>query len=113
MVVDLTYFENISGGDTEFVKQMLELFKDSTLNEVEKIEKLFVKQDWTNIGLLAHKIKAPVQMIGREDVVDEILKLEKSAKTQTNIDEIESMINAVKISLQKINDEIDSIIKTL
>jgi len=113
MAIDLSYFENISGGDKAFVKQMLEMFKDSTLTEVEKIEELLTKKDWTMIGLIAHKIKAPIQMIGREDIVEDVLKLEKSAKSQMNLDEIGSMIKIVKDHVIRVNDEIDILVKSM
>ena len=111
--VNLSYLESIAEGDHAFIKQILEMFNLSTLPEIEKIEDYYSKQEWAMVGMTAHKIKTPVQMLGQPDIANLIITLETNAKTKTDIDNMGNLIGELKERLIDLNSEVSTLIKTL
>ena len=113
VTIDLTYLESIATGDQVFVKEMLELFIKSTLPEIEAIENLSVNSEWDRISLIAHRIKAPVQILGQTETYDMILKLEEFAKNKTSNDQIDELILNIKKNMLEINSELERLINLM
>ena len=112
-IVDLSYLESIAAGDNAFIRQMLEMFNSSTLPEIEKIEYFYSKEEWAMLGIIAHKIKTPIQMLGQPDITDMINTLEINAKNKTDIDQMGQLIGEIKERLIGLNDEINKLILTM
>jgi len=108
--IDFSYLESIAGGDKIFIKEMLEMFNKSTIPEIINIEKFVANRKWKELGILAHKIKAPLQMIGQTETYDLILELEKMAKNKIYIDEIDQLVSIIKIKMEEIEKELTKII---
>jgi len=111
--IDLSYLESIASGDKEFIKEMLELFYKSTYPEIENIEDLSNNKDWDKIVLIAHRIKAPLQILGQTDTYDMIINLEKNAKQRINLEQIDGLIKLIKKNMSEINSEIHNIIELM
>jgi len=67
-IIDLSYLNEISGGDQGFINEMLELFINSTATEAPLFKQHLAKLDYEAIGHLAHKMKAPIQMLGANNL---------------------------------------------
>lgn len=111
--LDLTYLNEISGGDKNFIREMLDLFVVTTASEAEQYDSLLANSEYERIGGLAHKMKAPVQMLGANDLFETIRSLEISGKERSNIDQIPSLIAKVKTEIASLKDEIVEVLKTL
>jgi HPt (histidine-containing phosphotransfer) domain-containing protein len=104
--IDLTYLNEISVGDKTFIKEMLELFINTTAIEVNEFDNLLVAGNFEAIGQLAHKMKAPIQMIGALDLFEKVKLIENYGKTGSHLENIPNMINEVKIKVISLSDEI-------
>jgi len=62
--IDLTYLNEISGGDKEFIAEMIETFLEETPKDIAELEKLLATENWAGIGLVAHKLKSSIKMFG-------------------------------------------------
>jgi HPt (histidine-containing phosphotransfer) domain-containing protein len=111
--IDLTYLESVAAGDKEFIRHMLEMFRESTAPEIEKIQSYYDKKDWNMVGLTAHKIKAPVQMLGQAELVDLILELEKTGRSLTDSSRVAELIGMVREKLVSLNKSVDHTIRSL
>lgn len=111
--IDLTYLESIASGDKNFIKEMLEMFSNSTYPEINNIELYQSNKNWEMLGKTAHKIKAPIQIIGQTETYNLILKLENNAKTKTNLEENIAVINKLKVNMLDINNAVKKIINTI
>ncbi|MES2779457.1 MAG: Hpt domain-containing protein, partial [Bacteroidota bacterium] len=80
--LDLTYLETISGGDQAFIKEMLSMFLTNTFPEIVELRTLAANGDWDKMATTAHKMKAPLQMLGVPAVSDLVLELEIMGKTK-------------------------------
>jgi HPt (histidine-containing phosphotransfer) domain-containing protein len=112
-IIDLTYLKEISGGDSSFIKEMLELYINSTATEAELFSDLLAKHDYEGIGHLAHKMKAPIQMLGANELFNLIRSLEQYGKDGSNIDQMPGLINRIKEQVLLSIAEIKSILETL
>ncbi|MES2558948.1 MAG: Hpt domain-containing protein [Bacteroidota bacterium] len=93
--LDLSYLETISGGDQAFIKEMLTMFLSSTFPEIEELREYAAKGEWDKLGTTAHKMKAPLQMLGAPIVSELVLELELMGKskqhTNTAVQKVETL----------------------
>ncbi len=111
--IDLTYLNEISGGDNSFIKEMLDLFVNTTAIEVNEFDQLLAAGNYEGIGQLAHKMKAPIQMIGASELFDKVKAIENSGKTRSNIENIPNMINEVKVKIGDLTNDIHALLATM
>jgi HPt (histidine-containing phosphotransfer) domain-containing protein len=111
--IDLSYLQEISGGDSSFIKEMLELYVNTTAQEASLFPALLSSGDINGIGNLAHKMKAPIQMLGANQLFDTIRSLEQIGKNGQHTDEIEPLIEKVQTLVNSSIEEIHQILGTL
>lgn len=111
--LDLTYLNEISGGDKNFIREMLELFVVTTASEADQYDALLANSEYERIGSLAHKMKAPVQMLGANDLFETIRSLEVYGKERSNLDQIPILIGKVKSEILLLKEEIVEGLKTI
>jgi signal transduction histidine kinase/CheY-like chemotaxis protein/HPt (histidine-containing phosphotransfer) domain-containing protein len=92
--VDLHGLYHISGGDDQFVKQMLLSFIGTTeklLNEMQ--EAVFARQ-WESVANLAHKILPPCRHLGASDLSSLLTSIEKNCRNNTDTVSVESLLES-------------------
>ncbi|MBP7511498.1 MAG: Hpt domain-containing protein [Bacteroidia bacterium] len=111
--IDLTYLNEISGGDNNFIKEMLELYINTTATEAILFNELLAKQDYEGIGHLAHKMKAPIQMLGANELFNIIRSLEQYGKEASHIAEMPDYIRKINTLVEESIVEIKEILASL
>lgn len=111
--IDLTYLNEISGGDNSFIREMLDLFINTTAIEVNEFDHLLAEGNYEAIGQLAHKMKAPIQMIGASVLFDKLRAIENDGKHRTNLESIPNSINEVKIKIANLTNDIHALLATM
>ncbi len=112
-IIDLSYLNEISGGDKAFVKEMLELYINTTALEAGLYNDLLVQKNYEGIGHLAHKMKAPIQMLGANTLFNLTRSLEKYAQEESNLDQIPGIIIELQKQVDLSIEEIREILTTL
>jgi HPt (histidine-containing phosphotransfer) domain-containing protein len=113
IMVNLNYLKEISGGDQQFIKDMLLMFNQTTAKEVRGFNQLLLEENYAAIGSLAHKIKAPVQMICHSDLTEQVKQLEKLGKEARQLDQIPSLIQLIQSQMELLAVEIDKTLQTI
>jgi hypothetical protein len=67
-VVDLTYLSEISGGDNEFIKNMINKFLVEVTEYLKNMHQLILNKNYKDLKLLAHKFKSCVFIVGVSSV---------------------------------------------
>jgi len=111
--INLQYFQELSGGDPVFIKEMLELFLSTTSLEVENFSSLIASSNFDAIASLAHKMKAPIQMMGATKLFDLVKSIESGAKSRKSIEELSQMISEMHSMLENLSIEIKESIAAL
>lgn len=111
--IDLTYLNEISEGDSSFIREMLELFIITTAVEVIQFDQLLAEGNYEAIGQLAHKIKAPIQMLGASNLFEILKNLEEDGKNKTNFETFPNKINEVKLKIEELTNNIRTLLTTM
>lgn len=111
--IDLSYLKTIGGNDNEFIKEMLLMFLNSAPAEVVGIEQFYHNGQFPQMGSAAHKIKAPVQMIGEQVLADLVIRIEMIGKTGQNTDEAPGLIKQLKEHMAQVVPVVEALVKTL
>lgn len=111
--IDLSYLQEISGGDASFIKEMLELYVNTTAQEATLYNNLLQNQDYEGISHLAHKMKAPIQMLGANELFNLVKTVENNSKNGLELNHLPDQISRIQQLIMDSIDEIQEILKTL
>jgi signal transduction histidine kinase/CheY-like chemotaxis protein/HPt (histidine-containing phosphotransfer) domain-containing protein len=82
--INLHNLYHISGGDEQFVKQMLVSFINTTKKGLNDMQEAVISGQWESVADLAHKMLPPCRHIGATDLCNLLKKIEESI--QNNVD---------------------------
>ena len=92
---DLSLIEAISGGDTEFIRKMIDLFMETVPANVREMNAYFDHQNWDGVSKIAHKLKSTLDSMGIQSVKQDIRTIELSAKNGQNLDVVSTLMRKV------------------
>ncbi len=104
--VNLEYLKNMSGDDPAIIKEMIEVFIGQIPAFVTEMQDYYEKKDWTNLGLLAHKAKSSVAIMGMHDLADMLKDIEISAREGKSIEKYAGYIQRFINDTQNAVDEL-------
>ena len=93
MITDLNYLRSMSGGDANFIREMIDLFRDQIDEYKSIMPELLEKMDYDNLSKIAHKAKSSVAVMGMTEVADLLKELEILATEGKQVDRFESMVS--------------------
>ncbi len=105
-LVTFDYLNEISGGDTEFQKEIVQTFLEEMVNEIGLLQEATATADWAAVGSLAHKIKAPISMLCTTPLKNRVLFIEKSAKAGEHLDTLPAEVDALVADLGMVMAEL-------
>lgn len=77
---DLSYLREMSGNDTDIIREMIEIFIEQVSEFESEISAHFNSRDWGSLGAIAHKAKSSVRTMGMEQLGDSLEQLEHLSK---------------------------------
>jgi PAS domain S-box-containing protein len=92
---DLSMVQTIAGGDTSFVKRMVQLFIETVPPSMADIQKETEQQNWLNVSKLAHKMKATIDSMGITKIKDVVRTIEANGKKGEELDKIPAQVQEV------------------
>ena len=101
---NLLYLKEISGGDVEFEKKLLEIVKKELPEEINTYKKFLNENNFKQAAELVHKIKHKISILG----------LEKSYQVAIDYEENLKLDNlSLKMDFEEILNSMISFIKTV
>jgi len=99
-IINLTYLESISTGDSDIIKELITIFIDQMPEFYNGFAESYENSDWLKIAAYAHKAKSSVLSMGIDELGNTDLKnLELICKQMVlNGLENRSDINAIQLS---------------
>ncbi len=88
----LSQIEIMSGGNTEFINQMVDLFIKLTPDLIQQLNFGLLESDGDKIYFAAHKLKLSVDMMGIQSIQTEIRMIEKLAKEKGDFATLNTLI---------------------
>lgn len=78
--VNVTYLEEVCGGSKEIIKEMVGIFFDQVPEFYSEMKSLMEDKNYYDLGLLAHKAKSSVAIMGMQALAGRLKELELIAK---------------------------------
>lgn len=91
--INLNNLYHISGGDNQFVKQMLISFNYTTEKGLKEMKESASHDNWNSVSDLAHKMIPPCRHIGAVNLYNLLMKIEESITRKSETNSIEKIIN--------------------
>ncbi len=111
--INLEYLENISGGSKSLVKEMAEIFIEQVPEFTREMKELMEKKDYQSLGLLAHKAKSSVAIMGMNELAEDLKDFEFITKEMKDVERYPSYIERFERSCYEAILELNEIIKNL
>ena len=91
-IINLQNLYHISGGDEQFVRQMLDSFIQTTKTGLEEIRESFMEGQLGKVSELAHKLMSPCHHIGAMNLYYMLIAIEKGAENRLDHGKIDALI---------------------
>ncbi|MCP4309807.1 MAG: Hpt domain-containing protein [Bacteroidetes bacterium] len=93
MITDLNYLKTMSGGDANFIAEMIALFREQMVEYSELMPRLIREKDFDGLSKTAHKAKSSVGVMGMKGVAELLKELEILAHDEKEQERYESMVD--------------------
>jgi len=108
MITDLNYLKTMSGGDSKFIKEMIDLFREQIDEYKSIMPALLQNKDYDGLSKVAHKAKSSVAVMGMTDVADLLKELEILSHDEKEIERYEPLIahflEQSELAISELND---------
>jgi len=112
--INTEYLDSVSGGDPEIICELVDLFKEQSIEISGEMQSLFSSKNYKLLGLLAHKAKSSVSIMGMDDLAVMLKTFELQAKEEKEPHLYESYISRFRTETQAAIKELeDLVIKSL
>jgi HPt (histidine-containing phosphotransfer) domain-containing protein len=101
------YLEMVAGGDQELLKELINMFQD----QVAEFNMLYLKKDFHALGLLAHKAKSSVAIMGMDSLANLLKTFEVQAREEINTDLYQSYITRFENDTRSALTELNTLIE--
>jgi HPt (histidine-containing phosphotransfer) domain-containing protein len=90
--INTEYLDSVAAGDSEIIQELVKMFSEQVVETEKEMRSLLAKKDYYSLGLLAHKAKSSVLIMGMNDLGTVLKTLELQAKEGKEADKYESYI---------------------
>ena len=104
--IRLDYLDELTGGDSELVDEMLRLFYDNTPPVLEKLALLYEEKNWDEMKKVAHKFKPTLSYVGIHELDGVVPQLEKHAQDFDPDGKIPGLIDTLQYYCKEALDEL-------
>jgi HPt (histidine-containing phosphotransfer) domain-containing protein len=111
--INTEYLDSVAGGDPEIIREIVTLFKEQVIEINSEMSTRFIAKEYKALGLLAHKAKSSVSIMGMNDLAIMLKTFELQAKENKETGLYESYIIRYKNETEEAIKELDNLVKNL
>jgi HPt (histidine-containing phosphotransfer) domain-containing protein len=104
--INTEYLDSVSGGDHEIINEIVSMFREQVVEMYNEMRTLLADRNYSSLGMLAHKAKSSVAIMGMNDMAEMLKTFELEAKEGKNSELYESYIS-------RFRDDTDAAVKEL
>ena len=93
---NLDYLNSISGGDTEFVNDMVQTFIVNSPGELNEIKDLITDKNWQKVGEEAHRFASSLLFLGLDKLKQLAIEIENNGLQQTEVEQIPALLEQLE-----------------
>ena len=107
-LINPEYLESVVGDDITIIAELINMFKEQIVEIYEEMKSLHSNNDYQQLGMLAHKAKFSIMLMGMADLADMLKTFELSSKESLNTELYGSYIDRFytdsKAAMLELND---------
>ncbi len=88
---NLSKLKEMASDSPPFLKRMLEMFVERTPGMTEEVHAHILKEEWTEAGAIAHKLKPSFDMLGIDSLTSLARNIEQSVKSGEHLDHLHKL----------------------
>jgi HPt (histidine-containing phosphotransfer) domain-containing protein len=104
--INTEYLDSVSAGDNSVIIEIIDMFRDQVGEMYNEMKTLLAEKNYHNLGLLAHKAKSSVAIMGMADLAMMLKTFELEAREAKVPEKYESYVD-------RFRDETSSALKEL
>jgi HPt (histidine-containing phosphotransfer) domain-containing protein len=108
--INTEYLDSVSGGDPEIICELVNLFKEQSAEISEEMKSLYDAKNYKLLGLLAHKAKSSVSIMGMDDLAVMLKTFELQAREEKEPHLYESYIERFSAETQAAIEELEDLV---
>jgi HPt (histidine-containing phosphotransfer) domain-containing protein len=109
-LINSDYLDSVAGDDPQIIAEIVTMFKDQVSEMYEEMKHLYSKKEFSNLGMLAHKAKSSVAIMGMSELAVMLKTFELSAKEGKDTELYESFINKFGEDTKTAISELDDLV---
>jgi len=111
--INTEYLEMVSGGSREITEELTSIFRQQAEEFFLQMNNLYEYGNYEELGLLAHKAKSSVAIMGMEGLASLLKELEINARTKSNTGSYQNVITKFQFETSAAIKELDHYVSTL
>ncbi|MFO7575880.1 MAG: Hpt domain-containing protein [Bacteroidales bacterium] len=111
--INTGYLEMVTGGSREITEELISIFRQQAEEFYQQMSHLFHNGNYKELGLLAHKAKSSVAIMGMEGLASLLKELETKARTGLNSENYSEVITKFHIETSEAIKELEQYVSTL
>lgn len=111
--INTEYLDSVSGGDPAIVRELVSLFREQVTEFRDEMNSLFASKEYQLLGMLAHKAKSSVAIMGMRGLADMLKIFEIEAKEGKNTGQYLEYIDRFTHETKMAVDELDELVRNL
>jgi HPt (histidine-containing phosphotransfer) domain-containing protein len=108
--INTEYIESVSGGDQSVILEIVVMFREQAEEIYNEMKTLLAEKNYYNLGLLAHKAKSSVSIMGIADLALMLKTFELQAKEGIEADKYDSYIMKFRNDTLEAFKELDDLV---
>jgi HPt (histidine-containing phosphotransfer) domain-containing protein len=108
--INTEYLDSVSAGDNQIISELVDMFREQVVEIGNEMRSFLDAKDYYSLGLLAHKAKSSVLIMGMNDLGAMLKTFELQAKEGKESDKYESYISRFTHDTGKAVKELDDMI---
>jgi HPt (histidine-containing phosphotransfer) domain-containing protein len=105
------YLEMVAGGDQELLRELITMFRDQVAEFNSEMNKLYTEKNFYALGLLAHKAKSSVAIMGMDSLSNLLKTFELQAKEGIRTDLYQSYITRFENDTRSALTELNTLVE--
>jgi HPt (histidine-containing phosphotransfer) domain-containing protein len=111
-LINPDYLDSVSGGDPQFIAEIVTMFRDQVTELFTEMKLMHSRKNYPALGMIAHKAKSSVAIMGMSELANLLKTLELSAKEGKDTELYESYIERfgedTKNAVAELNDLVNN-----
>lgn len=112
-IINVSYIEEVCDNSTELITEMVDIFREQISEFADEMKRFHEENNSHDLGLIAHKAKSSVAIMGMEDLANKLKELELNAKEGINTETyryyIDEFVNQTGEALKELDNYLDTL----